>query len=117
MTPIVSLTKIGEDYFEKSSPIERVLSAAREAASTGKRLTIQDIQSREGLEPSDVSSAIGRLKKEGVVLIIQGGCIESTGRPSPTAEAMRDLLQQLHGAPRELQASPKHSGRSSKTMP
>ncbi|RPH80786.1 MAG: hypothetical protein EHM80_04325, partial [Nitrospiraceae bacterium] len=105
-TPIVSLTKTGELYFEKYSPIERVLSVARDAAKTGKRLTIQDIQSREGLEPTEVSGAIGRLKKEGVLLIIQGGCIESTGRPSQTAEVMRGLLQQLHGAPRELRAFP-----------
>lgn len=48
VTPNVSLTKIGELYFEKYSPIERVLSAARDAAKTGKRLTIQDIQSRRG---------------------------------------------------------------------
>jgi len=103
VTPIVSLTKTGELYFEQYAPIERVLSAARNAAKTGKRLTVQDIQSREGLEPAEVSGAIGRLKKEGALLIIQGGCIESTGRASQTAEAMRGLLQQLHGAPRELQ--------------
>ena len=106
VTPVVSLTKIGELYFEKYSPIERVLSAARDAATTGKRLTIQDIRTREGLEPADVSGAVGCLKKEGAVLIIQGGCIESTGRPSPTAEAIRSLLQQLRGAPRDLHAFP-----------
>lgn len=104
VTPIVSLTSLGEQSFEKYSPIERVLSAARDAAQTGRRLTIQDITTREGLEPSDVSGAIGKLKKEGAVLIIQGGCIESTGRPSLTAETIRGLLQQLHGAPRELEA-------------
>jgi phenylalanyl-tRNA synthetase alpha chain len=106
VTPVVSLTKIGELYFEKYSPIERVLSAARDAATTGKRLTIQDIRTREGLEPADVSGAVGCLKKEGAVLVIQGGCIESTGRPSPTAEAIRSLLQQLRGAPRDLHAFP-----------
>jgi len=53
-----------------------------------------------------VSGAIGRLKKEGALLIIQGGCVEATGRPSQTAEAMRGLLQQLRGAPRDLQAFP-----------
>lgn len=103
VTPMVSLTKVGELYVEKHSPIERVLAAAREAATTGKRLTIQDIQSREGLEPAEVSGAIGRLKKEGALLIIQGGCLESTGRPSPTAEAIRGLLQQVHEMPREMQ--------------
>lgn len=106
ITPVVSLTKIGELYFEKYSPIERVLSAARDAARTGKRLTIQDIQSREGLEPADVSGAIGRLKKEGALLIIQGGCVEATGRPSPSAEAIRGLLLQLRGVSRDLQAFP-----------
>ena len=53
-----------------------------------------------------MSKAVGRLKKEGVLLIVQGGCIESTGRPSPTAEAMRSLLQQLHQGERELASFP-----------
>jgi phenylalanyl-tRNA synthetase alpha chain len=117
VTPVVSLTKIGELYFEKYSPIERVLSAARDAAKTGKRLTIQDIQSREGLEPAEVSGAIGRLKKEGTLLIVQGGCIESTARPSQTAEAMRGLLQQSMGRLVSCRHFPKHNGRSFTTTP
>ncbi|MBI3356122.1 MAG: hypothetical protein HY038_05020 [Nitrospirae bacterium] len=104
ITPVVSLTSIGETYFEQSLPIERVFSAARAASSTGKRLTIPDLHAKEGLDPSDVSKAVGRLKKEGVLLIVQGGCIESTGRPSPSVESMRALLQQLHEAPRELES-------------
>ena len=104
ITPVVSLTNIGETYFKQSSPIERVLSAARAASSTGKRLTIPDLHTNEGLDPSDVSKAVGRLKKEGVLLIVQGGCIESTGRPSPSVESIRALLQQLHEAPRELES-------------
>lgn len=103
VTPIVSLTAIGEQYFERQSPIEQVLAAAREVASSGQRLTIQDLQSKEGLDPSDVSKAVGRLKKEGVLLIVQGGCIESTGRASQTADQVRRLLQLLHEGPRELQ--------------
>ncbi|MCC2640938.1 MAG: pheS [Nitrospira sp.] len=102
VTHIASLTSIGESYFEKHAPIERVLSAAREAGQTGKRLTIQDIQGKEGLDPSDVSKAVGTLKKEGAILIVQGGCIESTGRNSPTAESMRALLQKLRGGQLEL---------------
>jgi phenylalanyl-tRNA synthetase alpha chain len=103
VTPVVSLTSIGEQYYAKQSPIEEVLEAARNAAGTGQRLTIQDLQSKEGLDSSDVSKAIGRLKKEGVLLIVQGGCIESTGRPSPTAERVRALLQQVHEGHRELE--------------
>ncbi|MDH5739794.1 MAG: phenylalanine--tRNA ligase subunit alpha [Nitrospira sp.] len=102
VTPIVSLTKIGEEYYRGASPIERVLDAAREAAGTGKRLTIPDLQSQDGLDPSDVSKAVGRLKKEGVLLIVQGGCIETTGRPSPTVEALRTLLKQMHESSRAL---------------
>ncbi|MGQ0812180.1 MAG: hypothetical protein ACT4OO_13295, partial [Nitrospiraceae bacterium] len=106
VTPMVSLTKVGDVYFEKYSPIERVLSAARDAAKTGRRLTIQDIQAKEGLEPSEISGAIGSLKKEGAVLVVQGGSVEATGRPSQTAEAVRGLLQQLHGTSRDLSLFP-----------
>ncbi len=103
ITPVVSLTPVGQDYHAKAAPIEQVLTAARESASTGRRLTIPDLQAKDGLDPSDVSKAVGKLKKEGVLLIIQGGCIEATGRPSPTAERVRALLQQLHNGPRELE--------------
>jgi len=105
-TPVVSLTKIGAQYFEKYAPIERILSTVRKAGQTGKRLTIQDIQSQEGLEPTEVSGAVGCLKKEGAIRIVAGGHVESTGGPSPTAEAIRELLKQLHGTPRDLQAFP-----------
>ncbi|MBD0315187.1 MAG: phenylalanine--tRNA ligase subunit alpha [Nitrospiraceae bacterium] len=102
VTPTVTLTAVGESYVASSAPIERILAAVREAATAGKRLTIPDLQTMEGLDPSDVSKAVGRLKKEGVLLIVQGGCIESTGRPSPSAEALRALLRLVHENPREL---------------
>ena len=104
ITPIVSITAVGERYHAKQSPIEEVFAAAKTAAGTGQRLTIQDLQSKDGLDPSDVSKAVGRLKKEGALLIVQGGCIESTGRPSPTVERLRTLLEQVHGGSRELEA-------------
>jgi phenylalanyl-tRNA synthetase alpha chain len=106
ITPIASLTSLGETYFERYSPIERILSAARDASSTGKRLTIPDLHTKEGLDPSDVGKAVGRLKKEGALLIVQGGCLESTGRPSPSAEAMRALLRELHEGPRAVESFP-----------
>lgn len=105
---IASLTPVGESFLEKHAPIERVLSAAKEASQTGKRLTIQDIQTQEALEPSDVSKAVGTLKKEGAILIVQGGCIESTGRPSPTAESLRALLQQLQTGQQEVKSFTEH---------
>jgi phenylalanyl-tRNA synthetase alpha chain len=105
-TPIVSLTKTGAQYFEKYAPIERILSRVRKAGETGKRLTIQDLQSQEGLEPTEVSGAVGILKKEGAIRIVAGGYVESTGGSSPTTEALRELLKQLHGASRDLRAVP-----------
>jgi phenylalanyl-tRNA synthetase alpha chain len=104
VTPVVSLTAVGERYSAGQSPIEEVLTAAKRAAGTGERLTIQDLHSEQGLDPSDVSKAVGRLKKEGALLIVQGGCIESTGRPSSTAERLRTLLEQLGQGPRELES-------------
>lgn len=106
VTPLASLTPLGETYFERYAPIERILSAARDASGTGKRLTIPDLHAKEGLDPSDVSKAVGRLKKEGALLIVQGGCLESTGRPSPSADAMRVLLRELHKGPREVDGFP-----------
>lgn len=105
-TPVVSLTKVGAQYFEKYAPIERIVSAVRKASQIGKRLTIRDIQTQEGLEPTEVSNAIGILKKEGAIRIVTGGQVESTGAPSPTTEALREALKQLHGMSRDLRAFP-----------
>jgi len=106
VTPIVSLSKVGERYFEKYSPVERILSAVRDAKQTGKRLTIQDIQAQEKLEPSEMSGAVGSLKKEGSIRVVTGGTLEATGAPSPLAESLRTLLKGLRGMPRELTAFP-----------
>jgi phenylalanyl-tRNA synthetase alpha chain len=105
-TQSVSLTKTGRDYADTKAPIERILDATREAGHTGRRVTIQDIQSNEGFEPGDISGAVGTLKKEGAILIVQGGCLEATGQPSSTAETIRILLHELRAAPRDLQAFP-----------
>ncbi len=110
--PLVSLTAIGEQYVTGAAPIERVFTAEREGTNKGQRLTIQDLSAKEGLDPSEVSKAVGRLKKEGVLLIVQGGCIESTGRPSPTAERVRALLQLVREGPRELE----HFSESDRTI-
>jgi len=102
VTRIVRLTAIGEEYFEKYAPEERILSAVREAAKTGKRLTIQDIQAQEEIEPAEMSSAIGRLKKEGSIRIGAGASIEATGNPSRLGETIRTVLRQLRSGPQPL---------------
>ena len=103
---LVSLTTVGQQYFEMYAPIERVLSALRDAAERGARLTIPDIQTREGLEPGEISGALGCLKKEGAITIRGGGLVEATGKPSITAESLRGLLHQLRGERRALHAFP-----------
>lgn len=105
-TPIVSLTKTGTHYFENSAPIERILSRLRETSETGKRLTIQDLQTQEELEPTAVSSAIGTLKKEGAIRIVPGGFVESTGSASPSTETLRELLKQLCGTSKDYRNLP-----------
>jgi phenylalanyl-tRNA synthetase alpha chain len=106
VTQSVSLTKIGETYVGGKAPIELILDAAREGGRTGKRVTVQDIQRQEGFEAGDISGAVGTLKKEGAILIVQGGCLEATGRASPTIETMRTVLQQLERSSRDLMLFP-----------
>jgi phenylalanyl-tRNA synthetase alpha chain len=101
-----SLTEVGHHYFEKYAPIECILSVLKQAQQTGKRLTIQDIQASEGLEPTEMSGAIGTLKKEGAIRIVAGGIVEATGGASRTSESLRALLQQLHGGARDLSTFP-----------
>ncbi len=106
VTPTVSLTPIGQRYFEKYAPVERVLSAVRDAGQIGKRLTIQEIQAQEELEPTEMSGAVGRLKKEGAIRIVTGACVEATGTPSRVAEALRTALRQLRGGPQPITSFP-----------
>lgn len=104
VTPIVSLTDPGQQYFEKYAPVERILSALREARETERRMTIQDIQAREKLEGADISGAIGALKQDGAIRIVAGGYVEATGTPSRLAESLRTIFQLLRTGPRELNA-------------
>ncbi len=100
--PLVSLTAIGEHYQTEHTPIERVLATVRAGADAGHSYTIQDLQAKAQLEPSQISGVIGTLKKEGAILIVQGGYIQATGRSSPTADTLRLLLDQIRGGSVEL---------------
>ena len=107
----VSLTEVGEEYFEKYAPVERILSALKTAQQTGKCLTIQDLQSSEKIHPVEMSGAIGHLKKEGAIRVVPGGYLELTGSPSASAEWLRTILKGLQngtkknltGFPQEVQ--------------
>ncbi len=49
----------------------RIISALRE----GKQFTVKDIIQTWGMDPSEVSSAVGALKEAKVVQIAQGGIL------------------------------------------
>jgi phenylalanyl-tRNA synthetase alpha chain len=72
VTSLVSLTETGKEYLEKGTPEMRIIDALRE----GRQFTVKDIIQTWGMEPSEVSSAVGALKEAGVVRIVQGGVLE-----------------------------------------
>jgi len=100
--PVVSLTETGQRYFQRYTPMVRILSALRVSADTGAQLTIKDLQEREGLDPSELSGAVGELKQEGVIKIAGGGAVELTGMPSKTAEFLQVLIQRVHEGTKRL---------------
>ena len=71
ITSLVSLTETGREYLEQGTPEMRIISALRE----GKQLTVKDIIQTWGMDPSEVSSAVGTLKEAKVVQIAQGGVL------------------------------------------
>jgi phenylalanyl-tRNA synthetase alpha chain len=72
VTSLVSLTETGKEYLEKGTPEVRIINALKEE----KQFTVKDIIQSWGMEPSEVSSAVGALKEAGVVRIAQGGILE-----------------------------------------
>ena len=98
----VSLTETGQRYFQHYTPIVRIISALKKASDTGAQLTIKDIQTREKLDSSEISEAIGELKQEGVVRIAAGGIVELTGTSSTTAESLQKLIRLLHEGTKPL---------------
>jgi phenylalanyl-tRNA synthetase alpha chain len=72
VTSLVSLTETGREYLAKGTPEMRIISSLRE----GKRFTVKDIIQSWGMEPSEVSSAVGALKESKAVQIVQGGALE-----------------------------------------
>ena len=104
VTSQVSLTKIGEQYLQGRAPIERALATLRTASDLGQSYTIQELQAKEQIDPTQMSGVVGTLKKEGAIRIVQGGYVQATGRSSSTAETLRGLLEQLKGGPTDLAA-------------
>lgn len=93
---IVSLTETGERYFQRYTPMVRIISALRAAADTGAQLSIKDIQQREELDAAELSGAVGELKQEGIIKVAAGGIVELTGSSSATADDLQKLIKYVH---------------------
>ena len=104
--PIVSLTETGKHYFHRYAPMVRVMSALRAAAEKGGQLTIKDIQTREGLDSGEISTAVGELKREGVLAIGVGGVVQTTSAASVTADSLQQLIRFVHEGPKPLSEFP-----------
>ncbi len=88
VTSFVSLTDIGQEYGKLGTPEIRIINALRE----GKQFTVKDVIQGWGMEPSEVSSAVGVLREAGVVQIVQGGIVALAAN---TDIAAYDFLQDL----------------------
>src|SRR5437867_2736429 len=106
LRPIVSLTETGKHYFQHYAPMVRVMSALRAAAETGGQLAIKDIQKREGLDAGEISTAVGELKREGVLTIGAGGVVQTTSAASVTADSLQRLIRLVHEGPKPLSEFP-----------
>ena len=104
ITPMVFLTEAGHHYHDSASPQEWILQFIKEKTQQGTQTTVKDLQSQERFLPTELSRAIGLLKKDGTIQLVSGGVIEITETPSPSTETLRSLLDQLHGSPQPVQA-------------
>jgi len=97
-TPFVSITELGRKYKEHGIPEERILKRLK----AGEKLTIRDLPRLEGMDSSEVSTAIGnlRVRDHEVVRIGQGGVLELTGAELPPLidATLRSLLVKLFAA-------------------
>ena len=71
-TRLVSITDLGRKYAREGIPEKRILNRLK----AGKKFTVRDIPDQEGMDSSEVSTAIGNLKQRGMVRIGQGGTLE-----------------------------------------
>ena len=90
VTSLVSLTETGREYRDKGIPEMRIINALRE----GKQFTVKDIITTWGMDPSEVSSAVGALREAKVVQIAQGGIIAlGQNGDISTYESLSELIK------------------------
>src|SRR5512144_434759 len=92
VTSLVSLTETGREYLEQGTPEMRIINALRE----GKQFTVKDVIQSWGMDPTEVSSAVGALKAAGVVTIAQGGnLVLSAGADISAYEFLAALIKSV----------------------
>jgi len=90
VTSLVSLTETGNEYQLKGTPEMRIITALR----AGKQFTVKDIIQSWGMDPSEVSSAVGAVKETKVVQIAQGGILLlAPGADISAYEFISDLIK------------------------
>jgi len=102
-TQWVSLTEVGHQYLSIGSPADWIVKACSAANAAGQNLTVKDLQTKEQFQPTELSRAIGLLKKEGAIRMVAGGGIEVTHTASPTIPALSMLLLQVQSEAKEFQ--------------
>ena len=102
ITPIVSLSETGKEYHRSASPPEWILASIQKSQEEGGTITVKDLQSQGQFQPTELSRAIGLLKKDQAIRLASGGSLEKTETASPTAESLRSLLEKLHEGPQPL---------------
>ncbi|HEY4485863.1 MAG TPA: hypothetical protein VI702_06060, partial [Nitrospiria bacterium] len=80
-TPSVSVTELGRKYAAEGIPEKRILTDIQ----SGKKLSIKDLREPYGLDPQEVSTAIGNLRSRDheIVRVGAGGLLEPTGLGLP----------------------------------
>jgi len=94
VTSLVSITETGREYLEKGTPEMRIIDALRDR----KQLTVKDIIQTWGMDPSEVSSAVGTLKEAKVVQVAQGGILALiAGADISAYEFLQGLIKTVAG--------------------
>jgi phenylalanyl-tRNA synthetase alpha chain len=101
-TTFVVLTEVGTQFQQAASPHEWIIQTVQVASQDGEIRTVKDLQATGRFQPSELSRAIGLLKKEGTLSLGAGGSLHVTEQKSPSVEALRWLLNQIHEGPRPL---------------
>ena len=101
-TTLVSLTDVGTQFHQQASPSEWIVESVKKADQDGKSLTVKDLQASEAFQPTELSRAIGLLKKETAIQLVAGGALKVTGTTSPTTAMLRALLNRVKSGPQAI---------------